>query len=186
MKTNRGKAKPVSSWRCKRHHQRHGKMGTLDCPLSCREYSLLRNDDSSKVKGSIRGNTKIGPDHQNRYGIEIRIDSLSNDGSQSQVMINTGLNKYVTEMPADKPDDGQENHDDTSAASTGRAVAKVRPKHTSLHTSASQRTEVPFHRREWIDVKPGKFDPHAFEVAKRMNRLLRDDTTRTPRRRWNE
>ena len=28
---------------------------------SCREYTLLRSDKSSQVKGLIRGNTKIGP-----------------------------------------------------------------------------------------------------------------------------
>ena len=28
---------------------------------SCRQYTLLRSDQSSQVKGWIRGNTKIGP-----------------------------------------------------------------------------------------------------------------------------
>ena len=48
----------------------------------------------------IRGNTKIRPvlevtvnDHQGRHGIEIRINSLLDDGSQSCVVICTGLNK---------------------------------------------------------------------------------------------
>ena len=50
---------------------------------SCREYTLSRSDQSSQVKGWIRGNTKIGPVlnvkvcyHQGRYGVEIRIESL--------------------------------------------------------------------------------------------------------------
>ena len=50
---------------------------------SCREYILLRRDESSQVKGWICENTKIRPVldvmvcyHQGRYGVEIVIDSL--------------------------------------------------------------------------------------------------------------
>ena len=50
---------------------------------SSREYTLHRNDELSKVKGWIRGNTKIGPAllvavcyHQGRYGIDVMINSL--------------------------------------------------------------------------------------------------------------
>ena len=50
---------------------------------SCREYILLRCDESSQVKRWIFRNTKIGPVldvmvcyHQGRYGVEIVIDSL--------------------------------------------------------------------------------------------------------------
>ena len=49
---------------------------------SCREYTLSRDDTSSKVKGWIPRNTKIRPVlevavsyHQGRYGIEIMIKS---------------------------------------------------------------------------------------------------------------
>ena len=85
----------------------------LDCPVSCREYTILRDDESS-----IRENTRIGPVleatityHQGRYGVEIRIDSLLGDGSQFWVMISTRLNKYVAEMPEER----QENrYDDTT------------------------------------------------------------------------
>ena len=50
---------------------------------SCREYTLLRDNTSSKVKRCIRGNTKIGPVlevavsfHKGSYGIEIMINSF--------------------------------------------------------------------------------------------------------------
>ena len=59
---------------------------------SCREYTLLRDNAASKVKGWIRGNTKIGPglevavSHlQGRHGIEIMIESLCGDGTCSWV-----------------------------------------------------------------------------------------------------
>ena len=70
-----------------------------------REYTLLRSDQSSQVKGWIHGNTKIGPVldvmvcyHQGRYGIEIMIGSLFGDKTCSWVRIVNGINKYVTEM----------------------------------------------------------------------------------------
>ena len=54
---------------------------------SCREYTFLRDNATSKVKGWIRGNTKIGltlevtvSHHQGRYGIEIIIESSFGDG----------------------------------------------------------------------------------------------------------
>ena len=81
----------------------------------CRECKAPRDDTSSKVKGWIRGNTKIGPaldvavsHHQGRYGIEIMINSFFGDGICSWVMIVNGITKYVTEMS----EETQENHID--------------------------------------------------------------------------
>ena len=71
---------------------------------SCREYTLPRSEESSRVRGWIRGNTKIGPVldvkvcyHQGRYGVEIMIESLFRDRTVSWVRIVNGINKYVTE-----------------------------------------------------------------------------------------
>ena len=71
---------------------------------SYREYALPRSDQSSQVKGLIRGNTKIVPVldvlvcyHQGRYGVEIKIESLLGDKTCSWVRIVTGISKYVTE-----------------------------------------------------------------------------------------
>ena len=71
---------------------------------SCRECTLPRSDQSSQVKGWIRGNTKIGPVldvmvcyHQGRHGVEIKIESLFGDKICSWIRIVNGINKYVTE-----------------------------------------------------------------------------------------
>ena len=79
---------------------------------SCREYTLLRINALSKVKGWIRGNTKIGPvlevavdHHQGPYGIEVMIESLFGDGTCSWVMIVKGTNKYVTELTEETQED---------------------------------------------------------------------------------
>ena len=53
---------------------------------ACREYTLPRNDGSSQPKGWIQGNTKIGVTTSclyGKYGVEIRIWSLSADNTQS-------------------------------------------------------------------------------------------------------
>ena len=86
-------------------------------------------------------------------------------------MICTGLNKYVTEMSEEK----QENRDDESGARAVKPAAEARPKQTSLPMPSSPRAKVPFNRRAWIDVEPGEYDQHAFDVAKKMNRWLRHD-----------
>ena len=75
-----------------------------DLKGSCREYTLPRSEESSHVRGWIRGNTKIGPVldvkvcyHQGRYGVEITIESSFRDRTVSWVRIVTRINKYVTE-----------------------------------------------------------------------------------------
>ena len=57
-------------------------------PVTCREYTLPRDEKSTDPKGWIRGNTKIGPVLkvttrylQGKYGVEIRIDSVYKDNS---------------------------------------------------------------------------------------------------------
>ena len=75
------------------------------CPSSCREYTHPRNDDRSQPKGFNRGNTRIGPVLEVKItkqfdcrGIEIKIDSLRKDGTQSWMAISSGVDKYVTEL----------------------------------------------------------------------------------------
>ena len=52
-------------------------------PVTCREYTLPRDEKSSDPKGWIRGNTKIGPVLevttsylQCKYGVEISFESV--------------------------------------------------------------------------------------------------------------
>ena len=86
---------------------------------ACREYTLPRNDGSSQPKGWIQGNTKIGPVLEvttsclyGKHGVEIRVWSLSEDNTQSWVIISHGSNKFVidsnnndTEIPEDLPEE---------------------------------------------------------------------------------
>ena len=56
--------------------------------VACREYTLPRDDDASRPRGWIRGNTKIGPVLEvptcclhGKYGVGIRIMSMNKDNS---------------------------------------------------------------------------------------------------------
>ena len=66
-------------------------------PVTCREYTLPRDEKSTDPKGWIRGNTEVGPVLevttcclQGKYGVEIRIESVNKDNSHSWVRIAHG------------------------------------------------------------------------------------------------
>ena len=74
-------------------------------PVTCRAYTLPRDENSSDPKVWIRGNTKIGrvleattSYLQGKHGVDIRIESENKDNSHSWVRISHGLNKLVTEF----------------------------------------------------------------------------------------
>ena len=55
-------------------------------PMTCREYTLPRDEKSTDPKGCIRGNTKVVPVLevttrylQGKHGVEIRIESVNKD-----------------------------------------------------------------------------------------------------------
>ena len=69
--------------------------------VTCREYTLLRHDQSSQPKGWIQGNTRIGPVLEvttsymyGKHGIEIRIWSVVSRKS-SVLGLNILWNKQV-------------------------------------------------------------------------------------------
>ena len=133
---------------------------------SCREYTLLRSEKSSRVRGWIRGNTKIGPVldvkvcyHQGHYGLEIMVESLFRDRTVSWVRIVNGINKYVTE------------------ASEEFLVASVENRGTSRRLNHDQSRLLRCLLCLFLVVNPGKFSQGCFEVSKFKIRLLRHDDT---------
>ena len=83
--------------------------------MTCREYTLPRDEKSTESKGWVRGNTKIGPVLevttcclQGKYGVEIRINSVNKDNSHSWVRISHGLNKLVTDLNNKEQDDNEQ------------------------------------------------------------------------------
>ena len=70
--------------------------------VACREYTLPRDDPASEPKGWIQGSTRIGAilevttSFQHfKFGVEVRIQSVKEDNSQSWVRISYGTIRYV-------------------------------------------------------------------------------------------
>ena len=73
--------------------------------VTCREYTLLREEAASQPKSWIQRNTKIGPVLEvatnylhGKHGIEIRIKSLNRDNTHSWVRISHGSKKFVMNL----------------------------------------------------------------------------------------
>ena len=114
-------------------------------PVTCREYTLPRDERSTDPKGWIRGNTKIGPVLevptsylQGGCGVEIRIESVNKDNSHSWVCFSRGLNKLVTHLIDKKHDDNEQETSTTKTevfACASRSKAKATPPSTTCSSS---------------------------------------------------
>ena len=150
--------------------------GSVVMQTACREYTQLRNLTTSRPRGWIRSNTKIGPvldvklyPHEGRCCIDIMIESLFKDRTVSWVRIVNGINKYVTETTEETPTENVELF-----ISTGKLVAKAKPKPKYVVNSS---INVPIRERKWIDSDPQQFDRSCFEVSKFMTRTLRHESS---------
>ena len=154
-------------------------------PVTCREYTLPRDEKSTDPKGWIRWNTNIGPVLevttsylQCKYGVEIRIESVIKDNSHPWVRISHGLNNLVTDLIDKEYDDNEQETSETKTevfalrtevfAFASRSRAKAKPRR---HISAwlIYKT-LPIHERIWIDVEPGAQSDQAYPVAKSVDR----------------
>ena len=157
-------------------------------PVTCREYTLPRDEKSTDPKGWIRGNTKIGPVLkvttsylQGKYGVEIRIESVNKDNSHSWVRISHGLNELVTDLIDKEYDDNEQESSETKTeafalktvvfAFASRSKDKAEPRRPTSACSSTR--TVPIRERIWTDIEPGAPSKQAYPVAKRLNTLLR-------------
>ena len=73
----------------------------------CREYTMPRDQEGTRIKGWIQSNVRFGPvsdikvcNHYGRYSIEVQVQSLFQDQTISWIRIVNGIDKYVREaMP---------------------------------------------------------------------------------------
>ena len=140
----------------------------------CREYTLPRSAEASRVRGWILGNTQMGPVldvkvclHQGRYGIEVVIESLFRDRTVSSVRIVNGINTHVTETSETISLESVEHR------VTGKPVAKAKPQPKPTVTLSP--FSIPVRERNWIDINPERYSQDCFEVSNFMIRLLRHD-----------
>ena len=133
----------------------------------CREYTLLRSEEASRVRGWILGNTKIGLVldvkvcfHRKSYGIVV--ESLFRNRTVSWVRIVNGIDKYVTETSETMSFENVDHR----VAGNSVAMAKPRPKPTVTLSPIP----IPVRERNWIDINPERFRQDCFTVSKAMIR----------------
>ena len=151
--------------------------------VTCREYTLLRDEKATNPKGWIRGNTKIGPVLevttsylQGKYGVEIRIESVNKDNTHSWVRISHGLNKLVTNLNNKEQDHNEqetsEMHFEDYAlksnvlAFASRSKAKAKPQRR-ISASSSTKT-ILIGERTWTDIEPQDNSPIDYPVSKKL------------------
>ena len=149
-------------------------------PVTCREYTLPRDEKISDPKGWIRGNTKIGPVLevttsylQGKYGVEIRIESVNKDNSHSWVGISHGLKKLVTDVIDKEYDDNEQETSETKSeefalktnvlAIASRSKAEAKPRRPTSACSSTR--TVPICERIWTNIEPGTQSNLAYLVA---------------------
>ena len=113
--------------------------------VACREYTLPRDDPASEPKGWIQGNTRIGPilevttSFQHfKFGVEVRIQSVKDDNSQSWVRISFGTVRYVNNyikydtQNLEGPQE-EENVPASSEVVAARSKAKAKPQPREIY-----------------------------------------------------
>ena len=149
--------------------------------VACREYTLPRDDPASEAKGWIQGNTRIGPILEAtttfqhfKYGIEVRIQSMKEDNSQSWVRISYGTIRYVnnyikynTHNFASSYEEKAEPASSEVIAARSKAKAKPQPRESSGTTTIS------LNERIWIDIVPSRQDHDSYKLSKRVINILR-------------
>ena len=140
----------------------------------CRKYTMPRNEKTTRARGWILKNTRIGPvldikvcHHEDQYTIEVLVKSLFQDRTASCVGIVNGVDKYVTEsMPAKEEGD----------IASGKPIAKARPRQKPTVTLTP--VSILVRDRRWTDIETQRSnDQKFFDVSKAITRLPRHDQT---------
>ena len=151
--------------------------------VACREYTLPRDDQASQPKRVDPRNfenwTCIGSHDQfPALGIEIRIESMTQDDSHSWVRISYGPVKYVTDSIEDNtenPADPQEVQIPQTSTSVVAARSKAKAKPQPREFAGT--TTIPLRERRWIDIEPSKQDLESYDLSKKVVNLLRHNQT---------
>ena len=149
--------------------------------VACREYTLPRDDPASEARGWIQGNTRIGPilevttSFQHfKFGVEVRIQSMKEDNSQSWVRISYGTIRYVNNyIKYNTQSLARPQEEEAEPASSEVIAARSKAKGKPQPRESSGTTTIPFNERIWIDIVPSKQDFDSHNLSKRVINLLR-------------
>ena len=149
--------------------------------VTCREYTLPREEGASQPRGWIQGNTKIGP------VLEVMTSCLYGKHRVEIVRISHGSNKFVMDSnnnDTDVPEyqlEEQALHLNAEEFVSQPPKAKAKPLRKERADSSSR--IIPMNRRNWIDIEPGN---HTLSVRsfEENNPSSSSFSTSTTRRGW--
>ena len=136
----------------------------------CREYTMHRDQEGTRLKGWIQSNVRFGPvsdikvcNHNGRYSIEVQVQSLFQDRTVSWIRIVNGIDKFVREaMPIQEEEKASE-----------KPAAKARP--ILKPSSISDVNFIPIGQRNGLTFTETQEsnNSYCFQVSKFITRLLR-------------
>ena len=134
--------------------------------VACREYTLPRDDPASEAKGWIQGNTRIGPIlevtttfQHFKFGVEVRIQSVKEDNSQSWVRISFGTIRYVNNYIKYNTHNFASSYEETAESTSSEVIAaRSKAKAKPQPRESSGTTTISFSERIWIDIVPSRQD----------------------------
>ena len=151
--------------------------------VACREYTLPREESTSRPKGWIQGNTKIGPVMEvtisylhGKHGVEIRIMSVNEDNSHSWVTISHGSIKLVTNLNSSEQETSEVQFKEYALKVDARDFAcrsKAKAKPQRREPAGYSTRTIPTGKRTWTDVEPGEYSFSDYAVSKKLIHLLR-------------
>ena len=99
-------------------------------------------------------------------GIEVKIDSMQNDGTQSWIVISKGINKYVTELPEENKKPIHIHYEEV-ARGAPKPVARKQHEQFVLSSSSSSSTIMLIDQRKWNDIRAvGNIEEKSFKISK--------------------
>ena len=149
--------------------------------VACREYTLPRDDPASEAKGWIQGNTRIGPIlevtttfQHFKFGVEVRIQSVKEDNSQSWVRISFGTIRYVNNYVKYNTHNFASSYEETAESTSSEVIAaRSKAKAKPQPRESSGTTTLSLSERVWIDIVPSRQDNESHKVSKRVINILR-------------
>ena len=118
----------------------------------CREHTRRRDHPETYTKGSIGVKTKIGPALDvianivhGMYRVEINIQFMQTDGTESWVVISSSIEKYVVECSIGNV---EEMRDDSQDLSTKKSAALLEYEGAPL-SRTMQDVPIPMSQRNW-------------------------------------
>ena len=143
-------------------------------------------------KGWIQEDTRIGriwevtTSFQHfKFGVEVRIQSMKEDNSQSWVRISYGtvryVNNYIKYNTQSLADTQEEEYVPTSSeVVSARSKAKAKPQ----SREPTGTTTIPLSERVWIDIEPSKKNLDSHNLSKKVINLSSTQPEITSIARW--